>query len=93
MANVINRKTFRYLQSVNTPDFDSADWLINPDLSGVQRVPARHWKVERDAVVEMTQAEKDVVDTPKANPARDSVTKKLKTDLRLTDEEVACVVN
>jgi hypothetical protein len=62
MANVINRTTYQYLQSVNTPDYNAGVWLINPDLSGVDGVPQKYWKVVADTVVEMTQPEKDAVD-------------------------------
>jgi hypothetical protein len=30
MANVINKTTFKYLQSVNTPDYMDGNWIINP---------------------------------------------------------------
>ena len=68
MADVIKRTanadgTHEYRKSVNTPDFPTADWLVNPDLSGVAAVPERHRKVVGETVVEMTQAEKDAVDT------------------------------
>ena len=71
MANVINRTpaangTYRYRPSVNTPDFPSAAWLINPDLSAVAAVPRRHWKVVGETVVEMTALEKAAVDAPPA---------------------------
>lgn len=64
MANVVNKTTTQYITSVHTPDYDSADWLINPDLSGVSGVDQKYWKVSGSppAVVEMSQAEKDVVD-------------------------------
>ena len=62
MANVINRTTKQYLRSVNTPDFPVEDWIINPDLSALESVPQKYWKVVGDTVVEMDQAEKDAVD-------------------------------
>lgn len=64
MANVINKTTFQYIASVNTPDFDSSDWLINPDLSAVVGVPKKYWKVENDSVVEMDDSEKAQVNAP-----------------------------
>lgn len=45
MADVINRTTNEFRKSVNTPDFDEADWLINPDLSDVSDVPNQYWIV------------------------------------------------
>ena len=78
------------VRSVNTPDFDPAVWLINPDVSDLEgrRVPERYWKVVRNDVVEMTQPEKDVVDTPEPDPLRDSATVKLKSVVGLTDAEI-----
>ncbi len=56
----------RYHRSVNTPDFSGrSDVLINPDISTVRAsgAPVRHWKVSLpDTVLEMTQAEKDLID-------------------------------
>ena len=66
MANVINRTTCEYLESVNTPDFSVLDWIINPDLSAVSGVPMKYWKCSGDSVVEMSQAEKDTVDAAEA---------------------------
>ena len=45
MANVFNRTDGRFLESVNTPDFDVADWIINPDLSAVVGQPVRYWLI------------------------------------------------
>lgn len=66
MSDVVNRTTGQYRKSVNTPDYDTADWLINPDLSAVLGIPQQYWKVEGDSVVEMNQAEKDAVDVAMA---------------------------
>lgn len=62
MADVLNRTTLQYLQSVNTPDYPVGDWVINPDLSGVTGVAQKYWKLTGDVVSEMSQAEKDAVD-------------------------------
>lgn len=45
MSDVFNRTTGQFLQSVNTPDFDVADWIINPDLSAVIGEPVRYWLI------------------------------------------------
>lgn len=68
MANVIKKVanadgTYTYLESVNTPDYPTADWLINPDVSSLSAVPRKHWKVSGSSVVEMNVSEKSVVDT------------------------------
>lgn len=73
MADVINRTTLEQRFSVNTPDFPTSDWIINPDLSGVSGVPQKYWKVVGDTVVEMDAAEKAVVDAallPQAKEAK-----------------------
>lgn len=90
MANVINRTTFRYRLSVNTPDFPPAEWIINPDVSALEArgVPQRHWKVVGNTVAEFTQAEKDAADAPPPIPTgRLNAVKKLKA-LGLTNEEL-----
>jgi len=30
MANVLNKITKQYLKSVNTPDYPTSEWIINP---------------------------------------------------------------
>ena len=72
MSNIINRTqrndqgALIYLESVNTPDYSTDDWLINPDLSGVSGVAEKYWKVTGTppggAVEEMNQSEKDAMD-------------------------------
>jgi hypothetical protein len=62
MANALNRTTKQYLTSVNTPSYSETDWVINPDLSSVQGVPTKYWKIVGDTVSEMNQSEKDAVD-------------------------------
>ena len=62
MANVLNRTTLAYLLSVNTPDYPTESWVINPDMSAVSAVAAKYWKLTGDVVSEMSQGEKDTVD-------------------------------
>lgn len=62
MANVLNRNTLEFLRSVNTPDYDPEDWIINPDISNVENVPHRYWKLEGETPVKMSEAEKQAVD-------------------------------
>lgn len=57
MANVLHRTSGQYFESVNTPEYDELDWLINPDLSQVAGVQSKYWKVVGDTVVEMSEAE------------------------------------
>lgn len=63
MANVLNRTTRVYLLSVNTPDYDVADWVINPDISLLDGIPSKYWDIGVDDVItEMTPEQKAVVD-------------------------------
>lgn len=66
MADVINKTTLEFRPSVNTPSFPTADWLINPDMSGVRGVPKKYWKLRGTAVVEMNATEKAAVDAAEA---------------------------
>lgn len=50
MANVLNRKTLEYHESVNTPEYPPDQWLINPDLSAVAGLPTWQWVVDGDSV-------------------------------------------
>jgi hypothetical protein len=62
MARILNRTTKQLLNHVNTPDYSEADWIINPDLSSVELLPAKYWKITEDVVSEMSNDEKDTVD-------------------------------
>lgn len=62
MADVLHRQTLELRRSVNTPDFPSEDWAINPDLSAVANVAQRYWKLTGDVVSEMSTEEKAAVD-------------------------------
>jgi len=53
---------YEYKTSVHTQDYDPMDWLINPDVSGLNLIPQKYWKVVGDIVVEMNQTEKDAVE-------------------------------
>jgi len=72
MANVLNRSTKQYVASVNTPEYPVAEWIVNPDLSGVVGVPNKYWVVNGDVVTAMSQAEKDAVDAAEMTAFRDS---------------------
>ena len=65
MADVvlfIPGKTPEYRKSVNTPDYENdPNAVINPDLSNVQGVEVKFWKLRNGSVVEMNTAEKQTV--------------------------------
>jgi len=62
MATVLNRKTLELRRSVNTPDFPPDKWIINPDLSAVEKVPRKYWRIDGERVVEMSENQKAAVD-------------------------------
>jgi hypothetical protein len=67
MSRVVNKTTFESIDSANTPDYSTDDWLVNPasfDALVSGSVPRKYWKVNAtdDDLEEMTQTEKDVVD-------------------------------
>lgn len=73
MADAIHRTDRDYrgyllrVFSINTPEYSTDDWLINPDLSNVSGVPEYYWKVTGTppggTVEEMSTSEKNTVDS------------------------------
>lgn len=55
MANVLHKITKQYLNSVNTPDYPTSEWLINPVLPNCD---SKFWVIEDGTIREMTQSEK-----------------------------------
>lgn len=80
MANVLNRTTKEYLISVNTPDYPEVTWIINPDLSGVEGVPSKYWKITGDTISEMNQSEKNAVDAVLLPGIKESKKNQLRND-------------
>ena len=69
MADVFNRTDGRYLQSVNTPDFNPANWIINPNLSAVAGQPVRYWIIDppgSDTIRLATAGEQAAIDAARA---------------------------
>jgi len=61
---VVSNQATSILYSVNTPDYNGVvDKVINPNLTPVLSLPMKYWKVSDSTVVEMSQGEKDTVDT------------------------------
>ena len=69
MSNVLNRSTLEFLKSQHTPDFPTADWVINPDISPVAGEPAKYWVLIGDTLSVMDQAAKDALDASTAAAA------------------------
>jgi len=63
MATALHRLSLELRHSVDPTELpgDPADWLLHPDLSAVEGVPRKHWKIVGDRVAEMTDAEKAAV--------------------------------
>lgn len=70
MAAVLNRTTKQYLPSANTPDYPTAEWIHNPNMSAVVGFDARYWTISGDTVSLMSQAERDAVDVAVRDAAR-----------------------
>lgn len=51
MATVLNRTTKELRRSVNTPDYDEASWIIDPDLTQVEGFPAKYWIIESGDII------------------------------------------
>lgn len=62
MASVLHRISKQYIDSVNTPDFDPTDWIINPDLSAVSGHSYQYWVIEGDSVRLAAQSEREQID-------------------------------
>lgn len=62
MASVLNRITKEFRPRANTPDFPTAQWIINPDLSAVAGFLPKYWIITGDVVTLMTPAERDAQD-------------------------------
>ena len=86
MATVLNRATKKLRRSVNTPDFDPADYIINPDLSAVEGQPSKYWEIRGDVVSLMNPAQRKQADADElaARDAADRASEKA----RMTDERL-----
>jgi|SRR3990167_1320831 len=64
MSNIVRFQNGKaeYLISVNTPDYEGSDSIVNPNISLVADVPLKYWKRDGNNVLEMTTEEKQIVD-------------------------------
>jgi len=90
MANVLEKSTMRYMKSVNTTDYMTPAYLINPDLSAVDGVSAKYWKLDGDSVLEMDAAEKQAVDDAEAAAA--AVQKAARIDSEANRDELKAIL-
>jgi hypothetical protein len=62
-SGVVANRVISYLQSVNTPDYESQpNTLINPDVVSLLSTSTNYWKVVGSSVIEMTSIEKTTID-------------------------------
>jgi len=93
--DLVTKRVLEYLKSAHTPDYTGRDdVLINPGLPACEM---KYWKVESNIILEMTQAEKDAVDTEEqaeqdaieeARKDIDKLEKALKVALKLIFKEI-----
>ena len=79
MASVINRTTLQYLRSVNTPEYPTSEWEINPDMSQVQGVDRKYWKWDgvESRPIPMDSGEQIALDIANLEASRDSAISQL----------------
>lgn len=79
MASVVNRTTFEFLASVNTPLFPDPPWKVNPDMSQVVGVPTyfQKWDAVNDRPIPMTAGEQATVTASRLSTARDATAAQL----------------
>lgn len=71
MANVLNRTTNQWIESVDTPDYDPAEWVINPDTTPVEGINPLFWFInEDDTLRPMTIEEQDFLYLQRAKDRR-----------------------
>lgn len=69
MSDVLSRTTKELRKSVNTPDFDPVDWIINPELSAVNGEPVKYWITQAfpdDNVTLSSPAQQTIIDAAEA---------------------------
>ncbi len=64
MGWVVNKTTLKLITSAHLHLYDEAEWLIKPDLSAVEGVPQKHWKLVDDEILPMTPAEIEDLEVP-----------------------------
>lgn len=73
MADVLNRTTREFLRSVHEPNYPVEDWIINPDLEGVEDFESKYWIITGDIVSLMEQTARDAVDAAELESQRDAI--------------------
>lgn len=72
MSTVLHRTTRQLIRSANTPDYPTAQWIIEPDLLAVAGFAPKYWIIIGDVVTLMTQMQRDAVDAAEVEAGRES---------------------
>jgi antitoxin component HigA of HigAB toxin-antitoxin module len=83
MSIAINRKSFEIVENANTPDYDKANWIINPDLSKVQGMPKKYWMVRGDEIVPVTEQARAKIDEAGIDKLKDERCEEFKSNTHL----------
>jgi len=79
MANVLNRTTFEYRESVNTPDYSPADWIINPTQQEISDAA-----IQRQSLIDAQMA----ADAPYRQKPRDQILAELNMYIDPVPEDI-----
>lgn len=79
MASVINRTTFQFLRSADTPRYPEPTWKKNPDMTQVAGLAKYLWKwdVGTDRPIPQTAGEQTATLTARETATRDSTANQL----------------
>lgn len=77
MASVLNRTTKQLLGSVNTPEYPTVDWIIDPDLDAVAGFDSRYWIITGDVVTLMNPTARAAADAAALEALRDATAAEL----------------
>ena len=78
MATVVNKTTFEVIESVNTPDYDTNEWLINPVIPDV---PKRYWRIVNGILKVKTASQRAASDVENLLAVKENKKHNLKEEL------------
>ena len=78
MATVVNKTTFEVIESVNTPDYDPNEWLINPVIPDV---PKRYWRIVNGILKVKTASQRAASDVENLLAVKENKNQNLKEEL------------
>lgn len=78
MATVVNKTTFEVIESVNTPDYDPNEWLINPVIPDV---PKRYWRIVNGILKVKTASQRAASDVENLVAVKENKKQNLKEEL------------